>query len=62
VVPALAAALAQNPSPMVRGHSAWALGRIATAAAREALEAALASETDRSVIEELELAISESSR
>jgi epoxyqueuosine reductase len=61
VVPALAAALAQNPSPLVRAHCAWALGRIATDAAREALASARAQETDSAVIEEIELANAESS-
>jgi epoxyqueuosine reductase len=43
-VPALAAALAGDPHPSVRGHAAWALGRIGspralrTLAEREAVE------------------------
>ena len=37
-VPALAAALAADPSSLVRGHAAWALGRLGGAAARAALE------------------------
>jgi epoxyqueuosine reductase len=59
-VPALAAALASNPSALVRGHCAWALGRIGTDAARGALEDARAREIDRFVIEEIELANAES--
>ena len=38
-VPSLAAALA-DPEPLVREHAAWALGRIGTADARTALDAA----------------------
>jgi epoxyqueuosine reductase len=62
VVPALAAALANNPSALVRGHCAWALGRIATDEARRALLEASARETDRFVIEEIGLANVELSR
>jgi len=36
-IPALARALKQDPSPLVREHVAWALGRIGTDEAREAL-------------------------
>jgi epoxyqueuosine reductase len=39
-VPALTRAL-HDPEPLVRGHAAWALGRIATEPARDALEGAL---------------------
>jgi epoxyqueuosine reductase len=42
-VPALARALA-DPVALVRGHAAWALGRIGTLAARRALERAAARE------------------
>jgi epoxyqueuosine reductase len=59
VVPALAVALASNPSALVRGHCAWALGRIGTEPARRALEEALARETEGSVREEIELANAE---
>ncbi len=37
-VPALVQALS-DPEPLVRGHAAWALGRIGTAEARAALAA-----------------------
>ncbi len=57
-VPVLAAAL-RDVEPLVRGHAAWALGRIGSAAAVEALGAALNSESDASVVEELSLAIAE---
>src|SRR5438105_4900504 len=42
-VPALTAAL-DDPEPLVRGHAAWALGRLAGTAARAALERALSRE------------------
>lgn len=54
-VPALARAL-DDAEPLIRGHAAWALGRIATAGARRALGQALTTETDRWVREELRLA------
>jgi epoxyqueuosine reductase len=62
VVPALAAALAGNPSALVRGHCAWALGRIGTDDARRVLAEASTRETDAFVIEEIELANAELSR
>jgi len=55
-VPVLSDALS-DPEPLVRGHAAWALGRVEEAAARSALEAALSSEEDHWVREELELAL-----
>jgi epoxyqueuosine reductase len=39
-VPPLARALGADPSPLVRGHAAWALGELGGAAARAALERA----------------------
>jgi epoxyqueuosine reductase len=64
-VPALARAADRDPSPLVRGHAAWALGRIAAAAsgaarrdARAALERALA-DTEPEVREEARLALAE---
>jgi epoxyqueuosine reductase len=51
-VPALTAALADD-TPLVRGHAAWALGRIGGAAAINALRAHAATETDPSVREEI---------
>jgi epoxyqueuosine reductase len=38
---------------LVRGHAAWALGRIGTAEARQALAQAWAEETDHQVLEEI---------
>lgn len=51
-VPELARAMGEA-GPVVRRHAAWALGRIATAEAREALETALAAERDPAVQREI---------
>jgi epoxyqueuosine reductase len=59
-VPALAAALAgtlAESDPVVRGHAAWALGRIGGAEARAALEAAWQAESDGAVREEIRAAL-----
>jgi epoxyqueuosine reductase len=58
-VPALARALLEDPESLVRGHAAWALGRIGGAAAREGLERARARESDPEVQEEIRLALEE---
>jgi epoxyqueuosine reductase len=55
-VPALAGALG-DPEPLVRGHAAWALGRLGGAAARAALEGALSREADAWVREECGVAL-----
>ena len=55
-VPPLAAALL-DPEPLVRGHAAWALGRLGGAAASRALEAARARETDPGAAAEIEAAL-----
>jgi epoxyqueuosine reductase len=55
-VPALAQALS-DPEALVRGHAAWALGRIGTRAARAALEAARPREEDPSSRSEIEMAL-----
>jgi epoxyqueuosine reductase len=52
IVPALARALS-DPEPLVRGHSAWALGRAASGESQTALERALRTETDAWVRGEL---------
>jgi epoxyqueuosine reductase len=57
-VPALTAAL-DDPEPLVRGHAAWALGRLGGRAARAALESALSRETDAEVRDECALALQE---
>jgi epoxyqueuosine reductase len=51
-VPALAIAL-NDEEPLVRGHAAWALGRIGTEAARQALRGRLEGEEDAWVREEI---------
>lgn len=55
-IPALTAALA-DPTATVRGHAAWALGRLGGAPARATLEAALARENDVAVRTEIQLAL-----
>jgi epoxyqueuosine reductase len=60
-VPSLARAL-HDPEPLVRGHAAWALGRIATEPARDALTRALGREPDDGVQEELHQALSVGAR
>src|ERR1700682_3963617 len=55
-VPALAGAL-NDPEPLVRGHAAWALGRLGGAAAHAALNQALSREADAWVRDECELAV-----
>ena len=51
-VPALCRALAEGET-LVRGHAAWALGRIGGPQARRALEAAVGEESDPWVLEEV---------
>ena len=55
-VPALAGALSDQ-EPLVRGHAAWALGRIGTAEARVALAEALRHESDPEAKAEIERAL-----
>src|SRR5437660_1503391 len=55
-LPAVAAALA-DPEPLVRGHAAWALGRLGGASARRALEAARERETDGGAAAEIGAAL-----
>ena len=55
-VPVVAAALADE-EPLVRGHAAWALGRIGTEGARQALRGRAEVEEDAWVREEIELAL-----
>lgn len=56
-VPALAEALRADASPLVRGHAAWALGRIGSPAAFAALHGARSSERQPSVLDEIERAL-----
>jgi epoxyqueuosine reductase len=51
-VPVLAAAL-HDDEPLVRGHAAWALGRIGSDEARKALASRLSVESDAAVSSEL---------
>lgn len=53
----LARALRRDPHPMVRGHAAWALGRIGGHAALDALRSALPDESEPSVREEMHAAL-----
>ena len=48
----------RDAAPLVRGHAAWALGRIGTPDALQVLVEAQVSETDTSVREEIALALS----
>ena len=60
-VPALIRAL-RHEEPLVRGHAAWALGRIGGANAMEALQHRLSTESDAEVRGELETATEEAGR
>ena len=57
-VPYLAQAL-DDAEPLVRGYSAWALGRLGGDEARAAIEKALAMETDESAKSEMEAALAD---
>ena len=61
-VPALGRALREDVEPLVRGHAAWALGRIGGAMARVALEGALADEADEPVRREIRCALARETR
>jgi epoxyqueuosine reductase len=56
-VPALAAALADDPHAQVRGHAAWALGRIGSPQAFAALHAAAERELNQAVLAEIAAAL-----
>lgn len=56
-VPPLAEALDRDPHPLVRGHSAWALGRIGSPQAISALNGRLAIEPDGDVRAEIRAAL-----
>jgi epoxyqueuosine reductase len=57
-VPVLVAAL-EDEEPLVRGHAAWALGRIATGEAMAALRGREGAEEDPWVREEISHALAE---
>jgi epoxyqueuosine reductase len=46
-----------DPSALVRGHASWALGRLRSSEARRLLERARSTESDPSVIEEIDHAL-----
>ena len=56
-VPALEEAVAGDPHPLVRGHAAWALGRIGSPRAFAALRRRLPTETDAFASGEIEAAL-----
>jgi epoxyqueuosine reductase len=56
-VGALAESLAKDPHPLVRGHVAWALGRIGSPAAAAALRRQSKLENDAGVCTEIEMAL-----
>ncbi|CAA9562474.1 MAG: Epoxyqueuosine reductase [uncultured Thermomicrobiales bacterium] len=58
-VPVLAEALAGHDEPLVRGHAAWALGRLGGREARPALERARRLDPDEGVRVEAEVALGE---
>ena len=55
-VPTLVSALS-DAAPLVRGHAAWALGRVGSPSAFAALSARLEEELDPFVLEEIGLAL-----
>lgn len=48
-----------DPDSLVRGHAAWALGRVGSPAALDALSSRLAGESDPFVLDEIGLALGE---
>jgi epoxyqueuosine reductase len=56
-IAALSTALQKDPEPLVRGHAAWALGRIGGETARQALLRAAEVEQDSNVIQEIHAAL-----
>ncbi|MBX3070192.1 MAG: tRNA epoxyqueuosine(34) reductase QueG [Thermomicrobiales bacterium] len=57
VVPILVEALRAHDEPLVRGHAAWALGRLDGQTSRSALDRALRAESDADVQEEIRAAL-----
>ena len=60
-VPALVGALTDEAA-LVRGHAAWALGRLGGRSARQALDAARAREPDAETLAEIETALADAGR
>ena len=60
-VPTLTSAL-NDPSSLVRGHAAWALGQLGGSKSKAALTAARHTETEPWVLEEIELALTQTTK
>jgi len=60
-VPVLAHSLRQDSEPLVRGHAAWALGKLGGEEAQAALELAEQSEADPWALEEIKIALGRTS-
>jgi epoxyqueuosine reductase len=58
-VPSLIKSLMDDPDPLVRGHSAWALGEMDDESARRALQEAARDEDDPDVLAEIRAALGE---
>ena len=58
-IPQLTKSLTEDPEPLVRGHAAWALGRIGGEQVKQALEKAILEEEETFVIEEIRSALGE---
>ena len=57
VLPLLYRLLQEEPEPLIRGHAAWALGRVSSSRARDALCSASLSESDPDVLNEIKMAL-----
>jgi epoxyqueuosine reductase len=58
-IPQLTKSLIEDPEPLVRGHAAWALGRIGGEQVKQALEKAILEEEETFVVEEIRSALGE---
>lgn len=57
VLPLLYRLLQEEPEPLIRRHAAWALGRVSSSRARDALCSASLSESDSDVLNEIKMAL-----
>ena len=57
VLPLLYRLLKEEPEPLIRGHAAWAMGRVSSSRARDALCSASLSESDPDVLFEIKMAL-----